>query len=221
MKLERRYAVVKLGDVSGTSFPPVLAQIERVANECRAERGAGPLEALVIERDWPEYELAFAALSARVDGAEQNEMPAPFGWINASAAETIAGGDRVSTRITPERANDDDLALFRSGIVEALVRRLWMTEVALAAHSWIDAAVRVPTSNASPHYPIMVLGVVDDPEMRCNGDDPYVDVVAYWPATKQWTCTHQTPADEAATDCPVRVSHWKPRPARPVARGGT
>lgn len=63
-----------------------------------------------------------------------------------------------------------------------------------------------------PSTSISVLGVIDDPNLRINGEDPFVDVVAYWPAKDVWTITHTSRADTAAIDYPVRVVKWQPLP---------
>jgi hypothetical protein len=76
---------------------------------------------------------------------------------------------------------------------------------------WVDARVP-PTSDKGEHYPIQVLAVVDDPRLRINGEDPFIDIAAYWPALKKWTVTHCTVADETATDYEVKVSKWMPMP---------
>ena len=57
---------------------------------------------------------------------------------------------------------------------------------------------------------IAVMGVVDDPNYRMNGDKPFVDVVRYWPTREQWTITHVCRADKDADDFPVRVRCWQP-----------
>lgn len=72
MQLENRYIVLKLKDVK--ALPAYgLNQLDVVCHEVdavRGKRGTEPLECLVIEKDWPEYEPALAMLSARVDGTE-------------------------------------------------------------------------------------------------------------------------------------------------------
>lgn len=68
------------------------------------------------------------------------------------------------------------------------------------------------------HCAVSVIGVVDDPALRINGDEPFVDVVAWWPDRKVWTVTHQCRADLAADDYEVRVVAWRPMLELP-ARG--
>lgn len=64
---------------------------------------------------------------------------------------------------------------------------------------------------------ISVLGVIDDPQLRANGDEPFVDIVAYWPQKKIWTVTHQCRADDprhgqGVHDFSCRVVKWQPLP---------
>ena len=54
------------------------------------------------------------------------------------------------------------------------------------------------------------MGVIDDANYRMNGEDPFVDVVHYWPIREQWTITHVCRADKDADDFPVNVRCWQP-----------
>lgn len=72
---------------------------------------------------------------------------------------------------------------------------------------WIDVKERVPES-VEPRCTITTLAVIDDPRFRLEGEDPFVDIAAYWPAAKKWTVTHQTRADKDATDHECRVTYW-------------
>lgn len=70
-KREARYVVVKLKDIRGAGCTQ--EEIDAFNVLCdkvtlhRCERGAGPLECLVIEKDWPEYEPTWAAIQARME----------------------------------------------------------------------------------------------------------------------------------------------------------
>ena len=82
--------------------------------------------------------------------------------------------------------------------------------------NWIDRWISShipPTSPKGDHYPVQVLAVVDSPQLRINGEDPFIDIAAYWPALKKWTVTHQCAADEGVTDYEVRVTKWLPLPS--------
>lgn len=76
--------------------------------------------------------------------------------------------------------------------------------------SWADCRFKLPDAHPSgKHYAVQVMGVVDDPRYRLNGEQPFVDVVAYWPALGKWTVTHSCRADASAHDVEVRVTSWQ------------
>lgn len=84
----------------------------------------------------------------------------------------------------------------------------------LIRQSWIPAEIRQPqTLPNGPHFPVTVMAVVDDPRLRINGDEPFVDIAAWWPSLRIWTVTHQCLADHTntTTDYPVRVTYWQPQ----------
>ena len=64
MNLEERYYVIKKSDCSEETQKFVSG----VAGDIRKVTGKPPLECLVIEKDWPEYEPALRMLLDRVDG---------------------------------------------------------------------------------------------------------------------------------------------------------
>ena len=73
MKLENRYYVAKITDVRGALSAEDFKQFCELlgkAHNARLARKAQPLEALVLERDWPEYAPALAMLGQRVDGEQ-------------------------------------------------------------------------------------------------------------------------------------------------------
>lgn len=71
MQLENRYYVAKITDVSRAlseeEFKQFCELLGKVHN-ARLTRKAPPLQALVLEQDWPEYAPALALLGQRVDG---------------------------------------------------------------------------------------------------------------------------------------------------------
>lgn len=77
---------------------------------------------------------------------------------------------------------------------------------------WVNARFRHPDAHpGGEHYSVQVMGVIDDPRYRLNNkEQPFVDVVAYWPAIKKWTITHQSRCSQEADDYPVTVTHWQP-----------
>ena len=73
---EERYVVFKLSDIADYFYPSEISQLFRLSRTQQAQRavnGKLPLECVVVESDWPEYEPTWKAIEARVMGAQ----PAP------------------------------------------------------------------------------------------------------------------------------------------------
>lgn len=85
----------------------------------------------------------------------------------------------------------------------------------LIQQCWVPAHLKHPTSETGPHFPVQVWGVIDDPRYRMNGEKPFADVVAWWPALKKWTCTSQCVGDLDVDDVQCRVTFWQPMPPVP------
>ena len=89
-KREERYLVFKLSDVEEHFTPgekQQLARLVEVQRVGREEAGKAPLECVVVESDWPEYEPTWRAIEARVTGAQ----PAPsFADAYQGAMEDVA-----------------------------------------------------------------------------------------------------------------------------------
>nr|DAG47319.1 MAG TPA: hypothetical protein [Caudoviricetes sp.] len=75
MKREERYVVMKhtdidsaLSDSDKLLLSAVLSKIERY----RKEQGKEPLNSVVVEHDWPEYEQVWKMIETRVDREETN-----------------------------------------------------------------------------------------------------------------------------------------------------
>ena len=85
---EERYVVFKLSDIADYFYPSEISQLFRLSRTQQAQRavnGKLPLECVVVEKDWPEYEPTWKAIEARVTGAQ----PAPSvtdGWKEAAIA---------------------------------------------------------------------------------------------------------------------------------------
>ena len=70
---EARYVVLKIADVMKcltVSELLGLRHIQTKVEEHRAEIGNPPLDCVVVESDWPEYEPTWKAIEARVTGAQ-------------------------------------------------------------------------------------------------------------------------------------------------------
>ena len=74
-KREQRYIVFKLTDLQKHIEPSDLfnlQQIGRTVGAGREQDGKSPLECVVIESDWPEYDPTWRAIERRVSGAAQH-----------------------------------------------------------------------------------------------------------------------------------------------------
>ena len=70
---EERYLVFRLADVEKDFFPSEISQLLRLyetQQNRRKQRGKPPLECVVVEADWPEYEPMWRAIEARVTDAK-------------------------------------------------------------------------------------------------------------------------------------------------------
>ena len=68
-----RYIVFKTSDLGNSLKGDEIRRLAREYAEQRILRGKPPLECVVVESDWPEYEPTWRAIEARVTGAQ----PAP------------------------------------------------------------------------------------------------------------------------------------------------
>lgn len=69
MKREHRYMVLKLTDVRASLTQDERQQLDALADKVagyRARVGRAPLECVVVESDWPEYEPVWKAIRNRV-----------------------------------------------------------------------------------------------------------------------------------------------------------
>lgn len=84
---EERYIVFKLTDLGNSLKGDEIRQLAREYAEQRRLKGKKPLNCLVVESDWPEFEPTWGAIAARVAGAQ----PAPsFADAYQGAMEEVA-----------------------------------------------------------------------------------------------------------------------------------
>ena len=79
---EARYVVLKNADIMQCLTVNELIELRRIqakVEDHRAEIGKSPLDCVVVESDWPEYEPTWKAIEARVTGA-QPAPSVPDGW---------------------------------------------------------------------------------------------------------------------------------------------
>ena len=96
MKREYRYMIIKVKDAKKYLNELDGEQIDRILNKIAKGRdgdGKAPLECVVVENDWPEYEATWESIAARVDGANIDAISEYYSDRNNSgfAAEE---GDR-------------------------------------------------------------------------------------------------------------------------------
>lgn len=75
---EERYTVLKISDVSDAlsiEDQETLVYFEQKIDAQREARGKAPLQCVVVEKDWPEYEPTWKAIEARVAGAAPAAEP--------------------------------------------------------------------------------------------------------------------------------------------------
>lgn len=80
MELEERYIVLKVSDVQRLD-PKAQAQLHRLVaahDFAREIRGVGPVRALVVEHDWPEYERTKESILRRA--AADAHSPRWYWW---------------------------------------------------------------------------------------------------------------------------------------------
>lgn len=68
-KREVRYAVFKLKDILKNCSPEQLEKLDEIGYTITVSRrldGKPPFNAVVVEQDWPEFEMVWAAIEARM-----------------------------------------------------------------------------------------------------------------------------------------------------------
>lgn len=118
MKRENRYFVIKNDDALlalDRSDCHHFNYIMDKVRDFRAKRGAAPLECVVIESDWPEYEHVWELIRLRVEKAQ---IPAETvqGVVDAPAV------DAALRSFTDDATNDNAFFLVRA-IMEACLPR--------------------------------------------------------------------------------------------------
>ena len=105
--------------------------------------------------------------------------------------------------------------MFRSAMVGAANDLQAFERALLQDFEVLGSPWRSPQTPPAPlphgeHYPVTVVVLVDEPGLRLNDDEPFVDIGSWWPAKKVWTVTHQCRADKDVEDYPVCVAGWQP-----------
>ena len=74
-KREERYIVFKMSDLGNSLKGDEIRRLAREYAEQRRLKGKDPLECVVVESDWPEYEPTWRAIEVRVTGAQAQSAP--------------------------------------------------------------------------------------------------------------------------------------------------
>lgn len=76
-KREPRYVVFKIKDIHAYLSPEQIMALQAAGETIAAGRsieGKPPFNAVVVEQDWPEFEMVWAAIEERVK-EESNDLP--------------------------------------------------------------------------------------------------------------------------------------------------
>ena len=130
---EERYIVFKLSDVEEHFTPGEKQQLARLVEVQRAgreEAGKAPLECVVVESDWPEYEPTWNAIEARMTGAQ----PAPIEQ-DTSVRKAWA---RFSNELhrSPDAPYPGMAEAFEQHFSQSFTDREWRAESATWAAAW-------------------------------------------------------------------------------------
>ena len=89
-KQEDHYIVFKVSDLGNSLKGDEIRRLAREYAEQRRLKGKEPLDCVVVESDWPEYEPTWRAIEARVTGT-QNVPSVPEGFSREDL-EAVADG---------------------------------------------------------------------------------------------------------------------------------
>ena len=74
---EERYIVFKVSDLGNSLKGDEIRRLAREYAEHRRRLGKKPLECVVVEKDWPEYEPTWRTIEARAIGAQSAPIISP------------------------------------------------------------------------------------------------------------------------------------------------
>jgi hypothetical protein len=79
-KREVRYVVFKIKDIHAYLDSTQISDLNDIGEaiaEARAEAGKPPFNAVVVEQDWPEFDLVWAMIEARMTGSAIRTLKEP------------------------------------------------------------------------------------------------------------------------------------------------
>lgn len=100
MRREYRYIVMKLKDAAEYLSELDGKQLDRILDKIamgRMKDGKAPLECVVVEHDWPEYEPTWAAITSRVEAMASEAMAYKTGYTYYPKASIWPAGSPEST----------------------------------------------------------------------------------------------------------------------------
>lgn len=113
-----KYVVVKVADAKQALTPvdfEALCDLSAFVDEFRVSVGKHPMECVVVEVDWPEYEAVWQMISDRVDGEQNMLIKEGIHSLNARILELEAQRD----------AAYDELHKLRPAIKAIFDRDVW------------------------------------------------------------------------------------------------
>lgn len=101
---EERYIVFKLSDLGNSLKGDEIRRLSREYAEQRSLKGKLPLECVVVESDWPEYEPTWKAIESRVTGAQLTPSVSDDGFKRAVMEIKDIGYGAIFKHLICERA---------------------------------------------------------------------------------------------------------------------
>ena len=147
---EPRYVVFKKSDISkhlSYREQEELHMLMQLVADGRRKSGKSPLDGVFIEKDWPEYDLAWRAIEARVTGAQ----PAPIAqdesvrkaWVRFSNA-MVSGDDAPYPGMSEA---------FEQHFSQSFTDRDWRAESGTWAAAWKAAKRHEAQAQPAPSVP--------------------------------------------------------------------
>jgi hypothetical protein len=149
-KREERYSVFKLSDVEEHFTPgerQQLARLAEVQRVGRSEAGKPPLECVVVEADWPEYEPTWKAIEARMTDAQpapsEKDEPIHKAWA------------RFSNELhrSPDTPYPGMSEAFEQHFSQSFTDREWRSESGTWAAAWKAAKRHEAQAQPAPSVP--------------------------------------------------------------------
>lgn len=159
LQREERYIVFKLSDVEEHFTPgerQQLARLAEVQRVGRSEAGKPPLECVVVEKDWAEYEPTWKAIEARMADAQpspsEKDEPIRKAWARFSNA----------LHRSPDAPYPGMSEAFEQHFSQSFTDREWRAESATWAAAWKAAKRHEAQAQPAPIIPEGWLRAIDE-----------------------------------------------------------